>query len=302
MDPQHPVERYYDRNTRRFLAFGGGSASGAIHRQLWGPGVATVREAAGYVNRLLEDALRGVELPGHPVFLDLGCGVGGTLLHLARAFPAASLHGVTISRRQVEIARRAAERSGVESRCRFHPSDFESLALGIEADVIVAIESFTHSRSADDFLATVARHLRPGGTLVVIDDFLRRDDERYDDERRNDHKRNDERRNDEPNPDADRLASEFRKGWQVPSLCTSRSLIERARAAGLELVENRDLSGLIRLGRPRDRLIGVVAPLVKRLGLADVPFFGNLVGGNALHAGLVSGVFEYRWLCFCYSR
>ncbi|MBL8046714.1 MAG: hypothetical protein JNL09_09245, partial [Anaerolineales bacterium] len=40
------VAAYYDANTRPFLNFfGSGTGVAAIHRQIWGPGVKTEREA-----------------------------------------------------------------------------------------------------------------------------------------------------------------------------------------------------------------------------------------------------------------
>ena len=40
----------------------------------------------------------------------------------------------------------------------------------------------------------------------------------------------------------------------------------------------------------------MVSPLFRVAGLSRIPFFGNMVGGNALQAGLRSGLFEYRFL------
>ena len=280
---RHPVQHYYDSNTRRFLAFGGGAASGALHRQLWGPGVATVREAADCVNRMLLSEIEQLNPGAEPTLLDLGCGVGGTLIRLAAAFPSACLHGVTISAQQAALARAASIDAGVESRCTFHLGDFESISLDVEADVIVAVESFVHSRSADAFFSTVARHLRPGGHLIIVDDFLLADESASGERGR-------------------RLVRDFRAGWQVPSLATIDACVCSAKACKLHVENDRDLTSLIRLRRPRDRFIALVAPLVACLGLTRIPFFGNLVGGNALHQGLCEGIFGYRWLHFRDSR
>ncbi|MGD8339656.1 MAG: methyltransferase domain-containing protein [Gammaproteobacteria bacterium] len=279
MSSSHDVERYYDRNTRRFLTFGGGASTHAIHRLLWGPGVTDVAGAAGHINYLLEEAIETQAAEPFPVLIDLGCGVGGTLLHLARALPNARLHGVTISRRQVEIAERATDDAGVGDRVEFHCADFESLELDLAADTVIAIESFTHSHATDDFFAVTSRHLKPGGILIIVDDFTTR-------------------RDDNLAPAEQRLARDFRAGWRVPGLCTTSECIAVAARHGLEVTGERNLTGLIRLRRPRDRLIGLIAPPAARLGLARLPFFGNLIGGNALHAGLVAGLFEYRWLSF----
>jgi cyclopropane fatty-acyl-phospholipid synthase-like methyltransferase len=283
MGSRHPIRHYYDRNTRRFLAFGGGAASGAIHRQLWGPGVSTVHEAADCINQFLKLEIERLNPEAAPTMLDLGCGVGGTVVRLARAFPGASLHGVTISEQQVALARAASVSAGVEPRCTFYLGDFESMDLGLQADLIFAVESFTHSRSAKAFFSTVARHLRPGGHVIIVDDFLLADESTLGERGR-------------------RLAREFRAGWQVPSLSTVDACVHAAQASGIDMADERDFTSLIRLRRPRDRAIATLAPLVARLGLTGMPFFGNLVGGNALHQGLCDRIFGYRWLRFRYSR
>lgn len=282
MSDRHAIEHYYERNTRRFLLFGGGRTAHAIHRQLWGPGVENREAAAGHINQLLEAALAEIGAADAPVLIDLGCGVGGTLLHLAGAFPRASLHGVTISRRQVEIGKAALKRAGVVGQVQLHCADFETLELGLEADAIIAVESFTHSRTADDFFQAASGHLKPGGTLILVDDLVRSGDG-------------------EPNAAEQRLIDDFRIGWRVPSLCRTSDCVDYAERRNFELVEQRDLTDLIRLGRPRDRLIALIAPVASALGLERMPFFGNLIGGNALHAGLGKGLFEYRWLSFRHS-
>jgi cyclopropane fatty-acyl-phospholipid synthase-like methyltransferase len=134
-----PVAAYYERNTSRFLRFGGGAGSGAIHRQLWGPGVTSVAQAAAFIHHELAAAV-AVEPQGErSVVLDLGCGVGGTAIHLARAFPAARVHGVTISATQSQLAREAAAHAGVSDNCAFHVADFEQWRADVRADVALAI-------------------------------------------------------------------------------------------------------------------------------------------------------------------
>jgi cyclopropane fatty-acyl-phospholipid synthase-like methyltransferase len=279
MKSGNEVERYYESNTQRFLKFGGGRQAHAIHRQLWGPGVTDVAGAASHINHLLAEALGPSAGEQPPVFIDLGCGVGGTVLHLAQAFPNARLHGVTISRRQIEMAEQASRAAGVAGRVEFHRADFETLDLDLSADAIVAVESFTHSRSADSFFDVATRHLKPDGQLIVVDDFMTR-------------------REAEVSRTELRLVHAFRRGWRVPGLGTPGGSAEIAARHDLELLDERNLTSLIRLRRPRDRLIGLVAPLADGIGLTRMPLFGNLVGGNALHAGTIRGLFEYRWLRF----
>jgi SAM-dependent methyltransferase len=269
------VARYYDRNTGRFLRFGGSRESVAIHRALWGPGVTDAEGAADYINGWIAEALAGQGAASPNAILDLGCGVGGTLFHLARAFPNARLHGVTLSPRQVEVARRLARERGLHDRCRFVQGDFHGLELGMEVDVAVAVESFVHATAPEPFLATAHRHLRPGGLLVVVDDFLARPRDALDAREL-------------------RRVREFEAGWRLGSLCNVETLESAALDLGFRPVSRSDLTPLIRPGRPRDRIIALLAPLFRRAGLVSVPFFANMIGGNALQVGIRKGFLRYR--------
>ncbi len=140
------VARYYDRNTLRFL-WVGARGSYAIHRQLWGPGVGSVRDAANYLDVLIAKEIGALIEVEDLAILDIGCGVGGTLFHLAHTFPRSRLHGITISQRQYEIANRLRSERGLDGRCRFTQGDFDTMALGAKADAVVAVESFVHSGS-----------------------------------------------------------------------------------------------------------------------------------------------------------
>ena len=276
------VAEYYDRNTGRFLLVGRAGASYAIHRQLWGPGVHSPAAAAAHINHLVVQEIRD-RLEGPPRhLLDLGCGVGGTVFHMARSFPESRVRGITISPRQVEIAGRLAEEQGFSSRCAFHLGDFTALEPappGEGADAAVAVESFVHAPDRRAFLGAAAGQLTDGGLLLVVDDFLSTDEDHL-------------------TPVLRRDVERFRTGWRVPGLCTAGALHRSALEAGLRPLDGLDLTGLIRTGRPRDRLIGLLAPLFNGAGLVGIPFFGNMIGGNALQRGIRGGAIHYRMELF----
>jgi len=282
------VADYYDRNTSRFLRFGRSRRSVAIHRELWGPGVSTPEEAGAYINGWIAAAVqREVDagtLSPPQRFLDLGCGVGGTLFQLAEYFPTTEFLGVTLSRRQVEWAERLrALRSGGE-RCHFLQGDFHLPDLGVgappaEAGVAVAIESFVHSESPDAFLQTAAAHTLPGGRLFLVDDFLSRPRETL-------------------SPAEKKRVVEFEGGWRLGSLCTVEELCALAPLHGWIPRDITDLTPLVRPGRVRDRIIARLSPWFQRAGWENIPFFGNMIGGNALQIGLTEGFLRYRVVSF----
>src|ERR671929_1685567 len=114
--PRTAVRDYYDANTWKFLLAG---ADRAIHRELWGPGVTTRREAVHHAHAVVLDELK----PGDRRVLDLGCGVGTAALYLARRRPV-EVVGVSVSPAQVRLADRYAARAGpMPGRVRFARAD-----------------------------------------------------------------------------------------------------------------------------------------------------------------------------------
>lgn len=264
------LRNYYDRNTAVFLKIGAGGRAHALHRGLWGPGVHNAHDAARHIHRLIAGQIRSTLARDPRTILDLGCGVGGTLFDLAGHFPDSPLVGVTVSPRQVRIARNIAKSLGLDHRCRFAEGDFEHAQLGFRADVLLAVESYSHAPRPEAFFGTCAAHLAAGGRLIVVDDFLAREPASTD-------------------PEGRRLIETFRSGWNLPALGTLEQFDALAGTAGFLRRTTRDLSGLIRTDRPRDRLVRSAAPIARRLGLGAHPFWSNVIGGNALNASIRSG-------------
>jgi ubiquinone/menaquinone biosynthesis C-methylase UbiE len=272
------IANYYDRNTVKFLRLGVSGSEQAIHRGLWGEGVDSARAAAQYAHRLIEHKVeRNLGCEPEQV-LDLGCGVGGTLLALAARYPRLRLRGVTISSSQVEWARRFVARAGIAERCEIVQADFHALELGQRFDLVILIESLVHSPIPVEVLREASRHLAPAGMLVVLDDFLVQQPEQL--------------------GVPERAALErFRKGWKVPGVTTVESFCAAAEQVGLQVIEEDDLTPLIRTNRFRDRLVAWSAPILERLGGMQRPFAANIIGGDALRQGIQQGWMGYRMFC-----
>src|SRR3954454_19623308 len=247
IDARPAVRDYYDANTRKFLLSGGDRA---IHRELWGPGVTSSREAVNHTHALVLDELA----PDDRSVLDLGCGVGAAALYLARQ-RAVDVVGVSISPEQVRLAERfAARERSLPGRVRFETADFTALPDELAGfDLAFAIEAFVHADDAAAFFAQAAGALRPGGALVTVDDV---------------------RTGDRHDPALD----EFVSGWHAPSVVTVADAEALAADAGLALVDSRDLSSLQRLGRPRDRLVHALVSLLRPP--RGPPARGRAVGGG----------------------
>jgi SAM-dependent methyltransferase len=273
--------RYYNRNTRRFLRFGGGGAAGAIHRPVWAPDVTDRTGAFEYLNRCVAEAVRPVLPPQASArLLDLGCGVGGTATWLALRLPV-EVTGITNSAVQVEIARKRAAGLGLDRRCRFLDGDFLD-PQSLEADAggftaAYAIESFAHAADPRRFFAQTASALAQGGRLVICDDFLSAAGERAPE-----------------NSPAGRTLRRFKAGWHIANLLTAERAAGLAAALGLQPVETQDLTPYLRSFHP---LLLRLMLAVTRLPLRWA-YWQNLSAGSALQMCIRRGWTRYQVLVF----
>ena len=272
------VRRYYEQNTRRFLTFGQGGAEGALHRAVWGEGVKDRREAFHFVHELV--LREATTLPSPLRTLDLGCGVGACLVYLAERLAMEGL-GITLSPLQVELARDRIAGHPTASSIAFREGDFENLPAMDAVDLATAIESFIHGSDPNRFMGEVAKVLRPGGRLVVCDDFL-----------------SDQALTAGVTERA--LLDEFRTGWHAGTLETVAAVDQVAGRHGFELTSDTDLSPHLELGRLRDRALAACVRFGKWAGPRN-KYIQAMVGGNALQRCLRSGLVQYRFVVWTAS-
>jgi len=105
--------------------------------------------------------------PGSHI-LDIGCGFGATSLYLAKNFNA-SVTGITISPVQVEMAKCAAAEQHLNAN--FFLMDAEAMRFDQQFDVLWSVESISHYQDREEFFASAAKFLRPGGTFAITDWF-----------------------------------------------------------------------------------------------------------------------------------
>ena len=270
------VRRYYDRHTAAFVALGQRGSDGAIHRAVWGPGTADARQAFRYVEDQIIKVLES--LPSSlaaPSVVDLGCGVGASLCYLAGRLPVRGT-GITLSPVQVRLARERIRTSGLADRIRCIEGDCCNLPGDIRpADLAYAIESFAHVEHPTRFFAECRRIVRPGGMLVICDDFLRPSIE----------------------PRAAHVIDRFRRGWHLNTLLERDELRSLARTAGFEHETTSDLSPYLQLRRVRDRIADVMLTFVDWLPL-HATRLGYLSGGSALQTCLERGWVGYDLALF----
>jgi ubiquinone/menaquinone biosynthesis C-methylase UbiE len=114
-----------------------------------------------------------INLPKAPSILDLGCGPGEWVLHMARSIPDAQVTGIDISNVMIEYAQFRAEEDGLNNT-RFYTGDILEFPLPFSD----ASFDFIYARFIVGFMRTVHWHpllrecyrlLRPGGILCHTD-------------------------------------------------------------------------------------------------------------------------------------
>lgn len=266
------VGAYYDRLAGatawlRNVGYGGGRHTLTAHRALADPR-AGGRRTFTRVHDVLAAALPS-PLDGR--VLDAGCGLGGTMLDLARR-GAATFTGLTLSARQAAVARRAVAKAGLGHRIAVRIASYDSPPDG-PFDAVIAIESLAHSPQPAATLSALAGRLARGGWLAIVDDM--------------------------PQPAArgTRDLALFQAGWRLPVLPPAAELTAALGHCNLALVEQRDLTDEVRPRTLRriaqlealNRVLHGIAPSAGLRAVLD-----SYRGGLALERLYRHGLMSYR--------
>jgi cyclopropane fatty-acyl-phospholipid synthase-like methyltransferase len=190
-----------------------------MHKRLAAPDDDSRAAGLSYVNERLLHLV--APTPGVRV-LDAGCGFGGTIFHW-QARAGGTYDGLTLSRVQLDVARREAQRRALEGVCRFHLRSYDQ-PVDANYDVVVAVESLIHSPDLTGTVTNLRRGLRPGGTLAILDDMA------------------------EGDLDGVRPAEAelLRRHWGCATYPTADAYRHAIAQAGLEVVHEEDLSSMMR--------------------------------------------------------
>lgn len=128
------------------------------------------RFLGGFHARIAGDAAASLAGVAGVTVLDIGSGPGEMALLLARALPEARIVGLDPSAEMIEIARGAAERSGMAERVTFVEAGAERIPLPDgSVDLALSTLSSHHWSDAGDAFAELGRVLRPGGEARIYD-------------------------------------------------------------------------------------------------------------------------------------
>ena len=273
---EQEVRLYYDRNMYPFLRFARNSAPKAIHQPLYEHPHMSLEDALHTHHRKILHTLPK-EINGRSI-LDLGCGVGESMMYLAQHTPSDfKFYGITLSAAQALAASARILKAGLSDRIQVIKGSFQSLPPTIQnVEVAYAIESFIHSPDPSEFFVQVNSALNQGGRLILFDDFLTREPE------------NQTERN---------ILTDLKSGWLANTLLTVEQTTCLALQTGFLRESSDDLSGLLRLQRLRDKCIHLLAPLA-RLLLHHSQYCRFLVGGDARQQAYHEGLLQYAMLVF----
>ena len=280
---ERSVEQYYDQATQDFYINGWNPDH--IHFGLFEPGerpeegepLARSAGLARAVERMVDVTVAPAQLRARDHVVDAGCGVAGTVIHLAKTHDC-TVTGINICRKQLDIAGARVRDAGLGERVRLAYADCSTrLPFADESiDVVVNIESACHYSDRGRFLQEVARILRPGGRIVAMD-WLARDGltaEQY-----------------------EQFIQPVCESWFLSGLESPFSYTAKLREAGLSLVE---FAGFDGADRDNLRLIENAHKLLTMIWFSGKATDGNRTLMDQFHTLYVAwrdGYFELGRYC-----
>jgi 2-polyprenyl-3-methyl-5-hydroxy-6-metoxy-1,4-benzoquinol methylase len=117
----------------------------------------------------VREIIRGTDL-ADKIILDIGCGMGGPAIVLARETGAAAVVGIDVQSKLLKLARQYASDAGVIDRVEFRlvepgPLPFEDSSF----DVVFSKDALAHFADKTAIYREIVRVLRPGGVFLASD-------------------------------------------------------------------------------------------------------------------------------------
>jgi len=115
----------------------------------------------------LDHICRKLLLKPDESFLDIGCGWGALVIHAARRYGVRA-HGVTLSSRQLEIARARIAEAGLTDRVSVELRDYRDMPGEAVYDKVASVGMFEHVglKNLPVYFSTVHRLLKPRGLFL----------------------------------------------------------------------------------------------------------------------------------------
>jgi tocopherol O-methyltransferase len=153
------IRGHYNLSTLFYRLFWGPH----IHHGLWDADESPRQAQIQLTERLA--SLAGIH--GGERIVDIGCGMGGSSIHLAKTF-GCEMTGVTISPFQRRWAAASSKFHGTSDRTEFRCADAEAVMFEPGTfDVVWSIECTEHLFDKPKFFQKAATWLKPGGRMAI---------------------------------------------------------------------------------------------------------------------------------------
>jgi ubiquinone/menaquinone biosynthesis C-methylase UbiE len=253
------AQAYYEQIEAMYVSLYGPN----FHHGYWpSSGDGTTYEQA--LDNLTDQLINRVAVGAADRVLDLGCGIGGPAIRLART-TGAQVTGISNVASQIEHATAMAASDGMAERVTFEQADALKLPFPDESfDAVIALESLIHMQR-DPALREIARVLRPGGRLAAADFCL----------------------NAPVTPARQEVLDRYRSLDTLSPFLLFDEFPPMIRRAGLEPVEIVDATTHVEKSVEvwRDRMESDRENLTNRYGEQELSGFVDLVGDVMTHGG-----------------
>lgn len=192
-----------------------------IHHGLWVPelGLAVGESPRTAQIHLINTLATKASIGAGQRVLDVGCGMGGSSIHLARE-RGCDVTGITLSPVQRLWAATSSKFSGVGRRTHFRRADAELIEFPAnEFDVVWSVECTEHLFNKPTFFRRAASWLKLGGRMAICAWLAG---------------------SNANNPDGHEQVRQVCENFLCPSLGSEADYVEWMTAAGLEMVEVAD--------------------------------------------------------------
>ena len=163
------IAEYYDTTRSHYNRWWKLRENHSLHYGIWDEGVKSFSESLVNTNRVMME-IAGIRERDR--VLDAGCGVGGAAFYLAR-MKNAHVTGISLSRKQIQIANEYAGQNNISDKISFEVMDFTRTTFRNETfDVVWACESVCQAPDKKAFIGESFRLLKKGGRLIICDYFI----------------------------------------------------------------------------------------------------------------------------------
>ena len=172
-EQQKAIVSYYQECDNAYRDAWGMDKNMQLNLGIWNSSTKKLSEALVNLNNEMMTLL---QLNKADHVLDAGCGVGGTLIHFAKAAGCTGV-GITLTPHQAEKATMNAQKAGVSHLLRFEVMDYTNTSFDSEQfTAITGIESICYAAPKMAFLKEAKRLLKPGGRIALAENLQGKDD------------------------------------------------------------------------------------------------------------------------------